>query len=42
MSPLLKKKFYNKKFKAVTNPFKNDVYSFGMTLYELTTKQMQR
>ena len=39
LSPILKKKHQNKKLQIKSNPFKDDVYSFGLTLYELIMKK---
>jgi serine/threonine protein kinase len=39
-SPKLKKLQYNPSLKLKTNPFKDDVYSFGMTLYEVITRRI--
>lgn len=36
-SPKLKKKFDSPQTKLITNPFKDDVYSFGITLVEFLT-----
>jgi serine/threonine protein kinase len=41
LSPKLKKMHSNRELrnKIKTNPFKDDVYSFGLTLYELITRK---
>lgn len=39
-SPKLKKLHYNPNSKITSNPYKDDVYSFGLTLYELITRRI--
>ncbi len=41
LSPKLKRMHTNRELigKIKTNPFKDDVYSFGLTLYEIITKK---
>lgn len=39
-SPKMKKNFKKMYATLKTNPYKDDVYSFGLTMYELITKNM--
>jgi serine/threonine protein kinase len=46
LSPILKKihsnRNPNRNLNLTSNPFKDDVYSFGLTLYELITRKTSR